>query len=397
MQSGVGDPPTSLLDLPHSLILSIMQQMDMLTLCTVSRCCRALHQLSSHPLLWPAQHAASQWAVGDVRLTLANILKLPPQVFMMCMQHMRPARGASSQSQAACTIVGLVVTGLMQVFNAQLDVRRSRRFPVYVGMHNLRPILAISDAEGLAERVSRALQDKLLHLQHNLWRYDSWQELPPAASISVCRADGASIRAGLRPQAVVPHLVAQLQQLGWPPDTPPGLDAAASPAGSSDEATSSQIGSTSGTTNSPDSGSSRSGTAAGAMPLPAGLVQVLQVCQQRMNLLHTGQVLQQLRGAALGQKAGGLRAATPAGAGAAPAGAAPACQWRPNMKALHSVADRLPDESTARWVYVLGSQVDSTPNQTSRFAWQQQGMSRLIVVGIIVSCQLAEPDSIHQI
>jgi hypothetical protein len=241
---------------------------------------------------------------------------------------------------------------LLQVFNAQLDVRRSRRFPVYVGMHNLRTILG-SDAEGLAERVSRALQDRLAHLQHNLWRYDSWQELPPAASISVCRADGASIRAGLRPQAVVPHLVAQLQQLGWPPDTPPGPHTAASAAGSSNGDSSSQSGSMSGTPNTSDvdGSSSRTGVPAGAMPLPACLIEVLHVCQQRMNLLHTGQVLQQLRGAALGQKAAGLRATTTTvGAGAATAGPAPFCQWRPNMKALYSLADRLPDESTARWV-----------------------------------------------
>jgi hypothetical protein len=70
-------------------------------------------------------------------------------------------------------------------------------------MHNLRTILATSDAEGLADRVSRALQDRVAQAQHNMWRYDSWQELPPAASISICRADGAVLRAALRPQAVV--------------------------------------------------------------------------------------------------------------------------------------------------------------------------------------------------
>lgn len=100
-----------------------------------------------------------------------------------------------------------------------------------------------------------------------------------------------------------------------------------------------------------DGGSSGSGSADGAAAsLPAGLVHVLQLCQHRMNLLHSGQVLQQLRGQS-GHRAGGVEAAH--GAGPRPG---PANLWRPNMAALHSLAKRLPDESTARWVGALGGE-----------------------------------------
>lgn len=54
-------------------------------------------------------------------------------------------------------------------------------------------------------------------LSSSLWRSTSWQDYPPAASISVCRADRATVRASLRPEAVVPRLVHNLQQIGWPP------------------------------------------------------------------------------------------------------------------------------------------------------------------------------------
>lgn len=45
-----------------------------------------------------------------------------------------------------------------QIFCLQCDVARSRRFPLTVPLHNLRPILNITDTEGLAERVSAAVQ-----------------------------------------------------------------------------------------------------------------------------------------------------------------------------------------------------------------------------------------------
>lgn len=60
------------------------------------------------------------------------------------------------------------------------------------------------------------VQDQVSRLSAGLWRFSSWQQLPPAASISVCRADRSTVRASLRPQAVVPRLVHQLQQAGWP-------------------------------------------------------------------------------------------------------------------------------------------------------------------------------------
>eukprot|EP00775_Hariotina_reticulata_P002438 gene2438-2741_t len=46
----------------------------------------------------------------------------------------------------------------LQVFNVHLDVGRSRKFPITVPLHNLRPILNITDVEGLAEKVSKAVQ-----------------------------------------------------------------------------------------------------------------------------------------------------------------------------------------------------------------------------------------------
>lgn len=248
----------------------------------------------------------------------------------------------------------------MQVFNAQLDVRRSRRFPVSVSMHNLRTILATSDAEGLADRVSRALQDRVAHAQHNMWRFDSWQELPPAASISICRADGAVLRAALRPLAVVPRLVHHLQQAGWPKSsqptgktTPAGSSVSCSDVSTSRDSAHDQPRSATGSAQyavacSGLSSSSSSGTgpvcsAEGC--LPAGLLSVLQLCQQRMGLLRSGQLLrlQHLRrGAdqgAAGAKGQGVQQSGVKGAG-----------WRPNKAALQTVAPKLPDEATARSV-----------------------------------------------
>lgn len=81
--------PTSLLDLPQHLLLLpqhllllILQQLDTVSICSASRCNRALWHLCCHPLLWPASstHGSADWALGDVKLALANILALPPQV-----------------------------------------------------------------------------------------------------------------------------------------------------------------------------------------------------------------------------------------------------------------------------------------------------------------------------
>jgi hypothetical protein len=44
------------------------------------------------------------------------------------------------------------------VFQVQLDVKRSRKFPVTVPLLNLRPLLGVTDTEELAERVSKAVQ-----------------------------------------------------------------------------------------------------------------------------------------------------------------------------------------------------------------------------------------------
>jgi len=74
--------PTSLLDLPQHLLILILQQLDTVSICSASRCNRALWHLSCHPSLWPASstQGPADWALGDVKLALANILALPPQV-----------------------------------------------------------------------------------------------------------------------------------------------------------------------------------------------------------------------------------------------------------------------------------------------------------------------------
>lgn len=179
-------------------------------------------------------------------------------------------------------------------------------------MHNLRSILGTSDAEGLAERTSRALQEQVEHAANSLWRYDSWQQLPPAASISICRADGASIRAAPRPQAVVPRLVHQLQRAGWPPQLPT-VAPAATEAGNQHSPT------------------SQHGGAGAAAALPSGLLHAVQQCQHRQGLVHEQQVSQ-------------LRHLS--GYKPAPQAARP---WRANLTALQAAAGKLPDEDTARW------------------------------------------------
>jgi len=263
----------------------------------------------------------------------------------------------------------------LQVFQAQLDVRRSRRFPVLVPLHNLRTILATSDADGLADRVSKALQDSLVRVHRSLWRYDSWQHLPPAGSISICRADGAAIRAALRPQAVVPRLVHHLQQTGWPPELEtcpvPYLAQLAcahtdssSPCGASSSTgcyvstVKTHLSSSTPCTSicspvAPFEGTGRPGAVAGAGPamvaLPARLQEVLDVCQYRMALLTTQQLpqLQHLRQTAAGPQ--GLRPQQPQQrcAAAAPAGGGGPC-WRPNLPALQAAAAKLPEEATVR-------------------------------------------------
>ncbi len=45
-----------------------------------------------------------------------------------------------------------------QIFNVRLEESRSSKFPVSVPLHNLRFVMAAGDVEGLAERVSSALQ-----------------------------------------------------------------------------------------------------------------------------------------------------------------------------------------------------------------------------------------------
>lgn len=47
---------------------------------------------------------------------------------------------------------------MVQVFQILLDVKRSRKFPVTVPLHNLRPLLNVTDTEGLADRLSKAVQ-----------------------------------------------------------------------------------------------------------------------------------------------------------------------------------------------------------------------------------------------
>jgi hypothetical protein len=85
IQGGIPPPDAMhslLTGLPAHVLLLVLQQLDVVSLCNVARCNRALHRLSWHSSLWPASsiHTAADWALGDVKTTLAHILKLPPQV-----------------------------------------------------------------------------------------------------------------------------------------------------------------------------------------------------------------------------------------------------------------------------------------------------------------------------
>jgi hypothetical protein len=86
----LGKPPMSppsdasledlLSSLPHHMLLLVLQQLDTVSLCSVARCSRLLHRLSAHPSLWPLVSYQSDWALAGIKLTMADILKLPPQV-----------------------------------------------------------------------------------------------------------------------------------------------------------------------------------------------------------------------------------------------------------------------------------------------------------------------------
>lgn len=235
-------------------------------------------------------------------------------------------------------------------------------------MHNLRTILSTSDAEGLADRVSRVLQERVAHAQRNLWRAQTWQQLPPCASISVCRADGASIRAALRPQVVVPRMVQQLQHADWPPVSAQAAVADAAVAVNGSAAYVSGTAAVTGSALSPepstadyrssaDASCAACGTATAVdcdapsicstAPLPSGLLRVLQLCQQRMGMLHSQQ-LPQLQHMCAGRVCSTTSHSTQQDA----ASARPV--WRPNMAALQAVAGKLPDAATARYGFSSG-------------------------------------------
>lgn len=271
-------PETCLLDLPHHILMQILQQLDLVSLCAAARSSPILQQIAAHPSLWPTAQARHNWALGGIRACLADILRLPPLVF-----------------------------------NAHLDARRSPRFPACVFMHNLRSILGTSDAAGLAETTSSVQQDRLALVKQNLWRYECWQDVPPEASMRVCRADGFIIRAALQPRVVVPRLLRQLQQAGWPP--PPGdttgTAAAASACSSADSMEQS---------------------------LPPGVLEVLELCQHRMRQSIQLSQLQQLRGRfEPAQQAADSQQVSWQGS-----------TWRLNRPALRAAVPYIPDETTAR-------------------------------------------------
>lgn len=91
----------------------------------------------------------------------------------------------------------------------------------------LRIVTADVSQHALLTHAAAAVQDQVAKLKP--WRFGSWQHLPPAASISCCRANRSAVCARLRPEAVVPRLVHQLQQAGWPPQLA-ATDAAAAAA-----------------------------------------------------------------------------------------------------------------------------------------------------------------------
>lgn len=83
-----------LLELPSALLLSVLQYLDVQSLCYVSRTCKLLSILAAQPSLWPT-FIHDGWAVWDVRCTVARMLRLPPQVgstnIIDSLQHHQPA------------------------------------------------------------------------------------------------------------------------------------------------------------------------------------------------------------------------------------------------------------------------------------------------------------------
>lgn len=80
--------------------------------------------------------------------------------------------------------------------------------------------------------VCALLQERVARTAKCLWRYDSARDWPPLAAINVVRADRSCVRMTVRPAAIVPRVVSQLQALGWPPlpTQPAAAPAAAAPA-----------------------------------------------------------------------------------------------------------------------------------------------------------------------
>jgi hypothetical protein len=71
----------SLTDLPNHVLLNVLSQLDLPSLCSCSRSCTLLSKMAAHPSLpiWQSfKHDG--WVLWDVRCTLARILRLPPQV-----------------------------------------------------------------------------------------------------------------------------------------------------------------------------------------------------------------------------------------------------------------------------------------------------------------------------
>lgn len=72
---------TSLTDLPNHVLLNILSQLDLPSLCSCSRSCALLSKMAAHPSLPAWQNFKNDgWVLWDVRCTLARILRLPPQV-----------------------------------------------------------------------------------------------------------------------------------------------------------------------------------------------------------------------------------------------------------------------------------------------------------------------------
>jgi hypothetical protein len=76
-QTGVA----SLTDLPNHVLLNVLSQLDLPSLCSCSRSCTLLSKMAAHPSLPAWQNFKHDgWVLWDVRCTLARILRLPPQV-----------------------------------------------------------------------------------------------------------------------------------------------------------------------------------------------------------------------------------------------------------------------------------------------------------------------------